>query len=75
MLRLFVKTLTADDMYSVINRTNLTQPIQMQLSQKYKTFLIFFCIFQMFIMFRTFLKKDDPHILCISENTGSEKRG
>ena len=38
MLRLFVNTLSADGKYSVLNRDNLTQPIQMQLSQKQKTF-------------------------------------
>ena len=32
----FVKTLTADDKYSLLNRSNLTQPIQMHLSQKPK---------------------------------------
>ena len=34
ILRLFVKTLTADDKYSLPNGDNLTQPIQMQLSKK-----------------------------------------
>ena len=38
ILRQFVNTLTADDKYSLLNRDNLTQPIQMQLSQKQKTF-------------------------------------
>ena len=33
-----VKTLTADEKYSLLNRDNLMQPIQMQLSQKQKTF-------------------------------------
>ena len=45
MLRLFVNTLTADDKYSLHNRKNLTQWIQMPLSQKGKrTFSIFLCI-------------------------------
>ena len=30
--------MSADDKYSVLNRDNWTQPIQMQLSQKQKTF-------------------------------------
>ena len=34
ILRLFVNKVTADDKYSLLNRDNLTQPIQMQLSQK-----------------------------------------
>ena len=43
--RLFVNTLSADDNYSLLNRENLTQPIQMQLSQKQKTFSPFFSDF------------------------------
>ena len=35
---MFVKTLTADDKYSLLNRDNLLQDVQMQLSQKRKTF-------------------------------------
>ena len=38
ILRVFVKTLTADGKYSVLNRDNLLQDVQMQLSQKRKTF-------------------------------------
>ena len=37
-------------------------------------FLIFFCIFQICIKFRTFSKKDDAHSLCIPEITDHEKR-
>ena len=37
-LRLFVNTLPADEKYYLLNRDNLAQPIQMQLSQKQKTF-------------------------------------
>ena len=33
-LALFVNTLTGNDKYSLIDRDTLTQPIQMQLSQK-----------------------------------------
>ena len=36
MLRLFGKTATANDKYSLPNRDNLTQPTQVQLSQKEK---------------------------------------
>ena len=35
---MFVNILTADDKYSLLNRDNLRQPIQMQLSPKQKTF-------------------------------------
>ena len=45
ILRLFVNTLTADDKYSLLNRDNLTQPIQILLSQKQKTFSQFFSAF------------------------------
>ena len=40
--RLFPNTLSADGKYSLLNRDNLTQPIQMQLSRKQKTFSEFF---------------------------------
>ena len=39
---LFLNTLTEDDKYSLLYRDNLTQPIQIQLSQKQKTFSQFF---------------------------------
>ena len=39
MLRLVVNTFTADEKYSLLNRSNLTQPIHMQLSQKKSFFL------------------------------------
>ena len=47
ILRLFVNRLSADGKYSLLNRDNLTQPIQLQFSQKQKKFSQFFlCIFQ-----------------------------
>ena len=42
---LFVNTLTADDKHYMLNRDNLTQPIQIQLCQKQKTFSKFFFAF------------------------------
>ena len=36
--RLFANTLSDDGKYSLFNRDNLTQPIQMQLSRKQKSF-------------------------------------
>ena len=49
---MFVNTLTADDKYYLLNRENLTQPIQMQLSQKQNSFSeFFFCIFKIHIKF------------------------
>ena len=44
-LRLFVNTLTVSDKHFPLNRDNLTQPIQMQLSQKQRTFLDLFSHF------------------------------
>ena len=46
----------------------------MQLSEKQKTFSQFFAAFLKCISnFKRFEKKDDPHSLCISEITDSEK--
>ena len=62
ILRLFVNTLTVDDKHYLLNRDNLTQPIQMQLSQKQKTFSEFFFAFLKSILnFKHLPKKDDPH--------------
>ena len=44
-LKLFVNTLTADDNYSLLNRDNLTQPIQILVSKKQNTFSQFFSSF------------------------------
>ena len=61
-LRLFVKTLTVDEKHYLLNRDNLTQPIQIQLSQKQKTFSEFFFAFLKPILnFKHLPKKDDPH--------------
>ena len=43
--RLFVKTLTPDDKYSLLSRDNSMQEIQMHLSQKQEFFSQFFCSF------------------------------
>ena len=45
ILGLFVNTLTADGKYSLCNRENLPQPIQMQLSKKQRTFSELFASF------------------------------
>ena len=45
ILRLFVNTFGADDKYSLLNKDNWTKPIQMELSQKQKTFSQFFSAF------------------------------
>ena len=76
ILRLFVNTLTVNDKHYLLNRGDLPQPIQMQLSQKQKTFPEFFFQFLKSILnFKHFPKKDDPRRSCISRNNGSEKYG
>ena len=61
-LRLVANTLTGNDKHYLLNRGNLTQPIQMQLSQKQKTFSEFFFAFLKSILnFKHLPKKDDPH--------------
>ena len=60
--RLLPNTLSADGKYSILNRNNLTQPIQRQLSRKEKTFSQFvFAFLKSSINFEHFQKKDDSH--------------
>ena len=74
--KLFPNTLSGNGKYSLFNRDNLTQPIQMQLSRKQKTFSEFFSAFlKSSLSFVLFQKKDDPHGRCISKITDSEKCG
>ena len=42
---MFVNIFTADDKYSLLNRDNLREPIQTQLSKKQKTFSQFAATF------------------------------
>ena len=61
-----------NDKYYLLNRDNLTQQIQMQLSEKQKTFSEFFFAFLKSILnFKHLPKKDVARSLCISGNTGS----
>ena len=74
ILRLFINTLTTDDKYSLLNRENLTQPIQILLYQKDRTFSqIFSSFLKSTFNFEHFQKKDDLHSRCVSEITVSEK--
>ena len=62
IISLFVNQLTVNDKHYLLNRENLTQPIQMQLSEKQKTFSQFFFAFSKSILnFKHLPKKDDPH--------------
>ena len=72
---LTVKTLADDEKYSLLYKENLTQPIQILLTQKRKTFSQFFSAFSKSTLnFAHFQKKDDPHSRCSSQITVSEKR-
>ena len=54
--------MTDDEKYSLLYRENLTQPIQILLSQKQKTFSQFFSAFLKYkLNFEHFQKKVDPY--------------
>ena len=73
ILGLLVNTLPADEKYSLLNRHNLTIPIQMELSQKHKTFSQFLGEFlKCNINIKYFEKKDNLHRFCASDITASE---
>ena len=62
ILRLFVNPLTVNDKDYLLNRDNLTHPIQIQLSLKQKTFSEFYFAFLKSVLnFKHSPKKDDPH--------------
>ena len=72
--RLFPNILSADGKYSLLNRDNLMQPIQMQLSRKEKSFSNFFSIFlKSTLNFEHFLQKGDPHCRIIADITDPER--
>ena len=74
ILGLFLNTLTDDRKYSLLYRDNLTQEIQILLSQKANTFSKLSSeIRKPTLNFEHFQKKDDPHSRCISEITVSVK--
>ena len=74
ILALFLNTLTDDNKYSLLYRDNLTQQIQILLSQKPKTFSELSSeISKDRLNFEHFQKKDDPHSRCSSQITVSVK--
>ena len=74
ILGLFVNTLTDDNKYSLLYRDNLTQQIEILLSQKPKTFSELSSeILKSTLNFAHFQKNDDPHSRCSSQITVSEK--
>ena len=60
ILGLVVKSFTADDKYSLLNRDNLLQPIERKLSKK-TVFYFFAAILKSRPNFEYFKKKDDTH--------------
>ena len=61
ILKLFVNTLAVNDKHYVLNRDNLTQPIQIQLSLKQKNVSEFFLVFlKSRLNFEHLHTKDDP---------------
>ena len=65
--------MAADDKYSLLNSDNLTEPLEILLSEKEKVFSQFFFAFLKFrLNFEHFPKRDNPHSWCISEMSGSK---
>ena len=61
ILRLLLNTLTVNDKHFLLNRKNLKQPIQMQLSEKRKNFSEFFFAFlKSALNLKHWAKKDNP---------------
>ena len=74
ILGLFVNTLPEDGKNSLLYRDNLTQQIQILLSQKPKTFSqLSSKTLKRTLNFEHFQKKDDPHSRCSPQITVSEK--
>ena len=74
--KLFPNTLSADGKYSLLNWDNLTQHIQIKLSQKQKTFSEFFSMFlKSSLNLEHFHKKNDSRSWGISDIMASEKHG
>ena len=62
IVRAFVHTLAVNGKQYLLNRDNLTQPIQRQLSQKQKILSqLFFPFLKSILNFKYLPKKDDPH--------------
>ena len=76
ILGLLVNTLATDEKYPVLNRENLTIPIQMQLSENKKSFSDFFAAFlKSSLNFEHFGKKRWTSHLLYFRNYGLWKRG
>ena len=72
----FFNTLIVNEKYYLLNRDNLTQQIEMQLSEKQKKFSEFlFAFLKSILNFNHLPKKGKSRSLRILGNTGSEKHG
>ena len=75
-VELFVNVLTADNKYSLLNRSNLVEAIMMQFSNKKNDASQFFTAFlKSSSNSKHFDKKDEPQRLSISRITDGERRG
>ena len=73
MLGPLVNTLDANYKYPVLNRDNLTKPMQTHLSQKEITFSKLLARFMKSrLNFKNFQRKNNPHRFCISDITDLE---
>ena len=71
-MELFPTILAANEKHPVLNSEKLTIPIQMELSQKQKTFSEFLSVFfKSGLNLKRFENKDGPQGFCISEITYS----
>ena len=74
ILRPFANTVTADDKYSCRNMQNFLQQLQTLLSEKRKTFSVYFILFLICAWnFKHFEKKNECPRIIISEIIVSEK--
>ena len=71
ILGLFINILTADDKYSLLNRDNLLQHLQMQWCQKQKTFPPFFAHFRNLDSILKIFKKK---MTLIADNSSTDGR-
>ena len=64
IIRLFLNELTVNDRHYLLNRDNLTQPIQMKLGQKQKSFsdFFFFAFLKSILNFIHLTRKYDPDV-------------
>ena len=58
---MFVNTLTVDGKHYLLTRDNLTETIQIQLSQKQTFFEFFFALLASILNFKHLPKEDDPY--------------